>query len=167
MHQYIVGIDLGTTHTVVAYARLKQTRGRPPAVPPAIELLAIAQAVASGQVAAQPLLPSVRYHAGADELAPGAHALPWGTPANTEAPVVMGQWARTLGAQVPGRLVTSAKSWLSHPAVDRLAPTLPWGAPPEVPKVSPVEARPATWATCATPGTGSTRTRHWTSKTWC
>ena len=138
MRPYIVGIDLGTTHTVVAYAR-RQPPGGQPAALPGIELLAIDQAVGAGQVAQQPLLPSVRYHAGADELAPNAHALPWATPAGTDAPV-MGQWARTLGAQVPGRLVTSAKSWLSHPAVDRLAPILPWGAPPEVPKVSPVEA---------------------------
>ena len=140
MRHYLVGIDLGTTHTVVAYARLKSAMGRAAAAPPSIELLAIEQSVAAGQVAAQHLLPSVRYHAGADELALGASALPWATPASTDTPVVIGQWARNLGAQVPGRLVTSAKSWLSHPAVDRLAPILPWGAPAEVPKVSPVEA---------------------------
>jgi molecular chaperone DnaK (HSP70) len=138
MRQFLVGIDLGTTHTVVAYARLKSIKGKPAAAP-VIELLAIDQAVAAGQVAQHPLLPSVRYQAGADELAPGAHALPWATQTSSEA-TVMGQWARTLGAQVPGRLVTSAKSWLSHPAVDRLAPILPWGAPIEVTKVSPVEA---------------------------
>jgi molecular chaperone DnaK (HSP70) len=54
--------------------------------------------------------------------------------------VVLGQWARQLGAQVPGRLVSSAKSWLSHPGVDRQAAILPWGAAADVPKVSPVEA---------------------------
>ncbi|WP_293465660.1 Hsp70 family protein, partial [Polaromonas sp.] len=107
----------------------------------AIKLLQIEQLVAPGQVAARPLLPSVRYHAAEGELPASARQLPW--PAEEEdnaAPVVMGQWARQLGAQVPGRLVTSAKSWLSHPAVDRLAPILPWGAPPEVARVSPVEA---------------------------
>ena len=61
-----------------------------------------------------------------------------------EAPVAGGTGGAvgggSAGAQVPGRLVTSAKSWLSHPAVDRLAPILPWGAPADVPKVSPVEA---------------------------
>ena len=55
-------------------------------------------------------------------------------------PAVIGRLARTLGAQVPGRLVTSAKSWLSHASVDRLAPILPWGADDEVGKVSPVTA---------------------------
>lgn len=131
---YIVGIDLGTTHTVVAYTHPGKTSQ-------AIELLQIEQLVAPGQVAARPLLPSVRYHAAEGELAASARQLPWPTEdADNAAPVVMGQWARQLGAQVPGRLVTSAKSWLSHPAVDRLAPILPWGAPPEVARVSPVEA---------------------------
>ena len=55
-------------------------------------------------------------------------------------PAVIGRYAHDLGGQSPGRLVASAKSWLSHAAVDRLAPILPWGAPDEVPKVSPVEA---------------------------
>ncbi|WP_296490852.1 Hsp70 family protein [Rhodoferax sp.] len=137
----MVGIDLGTTHTVVAFARLGSAKARAKATAqPSIELLQIEQLVGAGQVAGLPLLPSVRYHAGADELASGAWQLPWATGADPQAPVVIGQWARTLGAQVPGRLVTSAKSWLSHPAVDRLAPILPWGAPAEVPKVSPVEA---------------------------
>ena len=44
MRQYIVGIDLGTTHTVVAYARLKSIKGKPAATP-GIELLAIDQTV--------------------------------------------------------------------------------------------------------------------------
>ena len=126
MRQYIVGIDLGTTHTVVAYARLGQGKGRGKgAAQPGIEVLPIEQLVAAGQVAALPLLPSVRYHAGADEFNRDALQLPWPTEA-TEAtdaeaasgtsaagaatPAVIGQWARHLGAQVPGRLVTSAKS---------------------------------------------------------
>ena len=142
MRQYVVGIDLGTTHTVVAYALLAApVGGGPPAALTGIKLFDIEQLVAPGEVAALPLLPSVRYHAAAGELAAGALQLPW--PPDDDAalaPVVMGQLARKLGAQVPGRLVASAKSWLSHAAVDRLAPILPWGAPDDVPKVSPVEA---------------------------
>jgi hypothetical protein len=38
------------------------------------------------------------------------------------------------------RLVASAKSWLSHPALDRRAASLPAGAPAEVPRISPLEA---------------------------
>ena len=135
MRQYIVGIDLGTTHTVVAYAPL--AGGELP--PDDIRLFDMAQLVAPGEVAALPLLPSVRYHAAPGELADAALQLPWPAEAG-QPPVVLGQLARQLGAQVPGRLVASAKSWLSHAAVDRQAPILPWGAPDEVPKVSPVEA---------------------------
>jgi hypothetical protein len=48
--------------------------------------------------------------------------------------------ARKRGAESPNRLVASAKSWLSYAAVNRTAPILPWQAPEEVPKLSPVEA---------------------------
>ena len=134
--RYAVGIDLGTTHTVVAYARLT-----PDAARSDIRLFDIEQQVAPGEVAALPLLPSVRYHTAEGELAADQLQLPWPVEAEPgQPPVVIGQYARQLGAQSPGRLVTSAKSWLSHAAVDRLARILPWGAPDEVPKVSPVEA---------------------------
>ncbi|MDM0117268.1 Hsp70 family protein [Variovorax sp. J22R133] len=130
---WTVGIDLGTTHTVVAFA---PAQGR--VADDAIQLFDIEQLVAPGEVASRPLLPSMRYHPATGELAPGDLMLPW-MPANTDGAVI-GTLARRLGAQVPGRLVSSAKSWLSHGAVDRLAPILPWGAPAEVPKVSPVQA---------------------------
>src|SRR5207249_1147211 len=48
--------------------------------------------------------------------------------------------ARKRGAETPVRLVSSAKSWLSHAAASRTAPILPWGAPDDVPKISPVTA---------------------------
>jgi molecular chaperone DnaK (HSP70) len=125
---YIVGIDLGTTHTVLAYAAPGERE---------IRLFDIEQLVAPGQVAALPLLPSLRYHPAPDEFAPADLLLPWSTGQES---VVIGALARQLGAQVPGRLVASAKSWLSHAAVDRTAPILPWGAAEDVGKVSPLEA---------------------------
>jgi molecular chaperone DnaK (HSP70) len=128
--QYIVGIDLGTSNTVVAYTSPGKRQ---------IELLAIEQLVGPGQIAARPLLPSVRYHPAAGEIDPGALQLPWPL-ADDHEPVITGRLALDLGAQVPGRLVASAKSWLSHAAVDRLAPILPWGAEEGVAKVSPVTA---------------------------
>jgi molecular chaperone DnaK (HSP70) len=130
MAAYTVGIDLGTTHTVVAFAPAK---GRVTA--PTIRLFEIEQLVAPGEVAPRPLLPSLRYHPAPTEIAVGDLALPWGQSPDG---AVIGSLARQLGTQVPGRLIASAKSWLSHAAVDRLAPILPWGAPLEVPKVSPV-----------------------------
>ena len=131
---YTVGIDLGTTHTVVAYAARKDGAGGD-----TIRLFEIEQLVAPGEVAARPLLPSLRYHPAPGELAAGEASLPW-APDEEDAAVVIGSLARQLGALVPGRLVASAKSWLSHAAVDRLAPILPWGAADGVPKVSPVAA---------------------------
>jgi molecular chaperone DnaK (HSP70) len=135
---FSVGIDLGTTHTVVAFAPIRGGRSRQ-----AISLFDIDQLVAPGQVAARPLLPSVRYHLAPGELAAGEAALPWPPAAGEDVAgggALIGALARQLGAQVPGRLVVSAKSWLSHAGVDRLAAILPWGAPAEVPKVSPVAA---------------------------
>jgi molecular chaperone DnaK (HSP70) len=107
----------------------------------AVRLFEIEQLVAPGEVAARPLLPSVRYHPAPEELAESAIRLPWVEPDPGSVPnTVLGELARELGARVPGRLVTSAKSWLSHPAVDRTAPILPWGGVEEIPKVSPVDA---------------------------
>ena len=131
---WLVGIDLGTTNTVVAYAKANDAQAE-------INLFAIEQLVAPGEVGARPLLPSLRYHPAAGELAAGDLQLPW--PQQDVASVdhaVLGALARQLGAQVPGRLVSSAKSWLSHANVDRQAPILPWGADADVAKVSPVAA---------------------------
>jgi molecular chaperone DnaK (HSP70) len=130
---YLVSIDLGTTNTVLAYALPGAAE---------VELLAIEQLVAPGEVAGAPLLPSMRYHPAEGELAPGELQLPWlqQDPAGVER-VAVGRLARLLGAQTPGRLVASAKSWLSHAGVDRMAAILPWGAgEAEVAKVSPVAA---------------------------
>lgn len=129
MTQYTVGIDLGTSNTVVAYAAPADET---------IRVLDVEQLVGLGEVAARPLLPSLRYHPAPDELRTADLALPWGGP--EAEPVVIGMLARELGAQVPGRLVASAKSWLSHAGVDRTASILPWGAAEEVLKVSPVDA---------------------------
>ncbi|MBK7005921.1 MAG: hsp70 family protein [Burkholderiales bacterium] len=144
--RYLVGIDLGTTHTVVAYAAVPSAKN-PGKADRAIRLFDIAQLVGPGAVAERPLLPSVRYHGAPGELASADLTLPWAAPtADAPQPIVIGQWARQLGAQVPGRLVSSAKSWLSHAQVDRLAPILPWGGAPDVPKVSPVQASADTLA---------------------
>ncbi|WP_225785451.1 Hsp70 family protein [Xenophilus sp. Marseille-Q4582] len=122
-----IGIDLGTTHTVLAFAPLSAD---------GIQVFPIPQSIAAGEVAPRPLLPSLRFHAAEGALAAADLPLPW----PSDEPAILGAFARELGQQTPGRLVASAKSWLSHPAVDRTAAILPWGAPDEVPKVSPLEA---------------------------
>ena len=135
MTRFVVGIDLGTTNTVVAYAE----KSAGPDVVPAI--FDIEQLVAPGAVAARSSLPSLRYHPAPGELDPGDVGLPWAWEDVAGVPdAVIGSLARDLGSQVPGRQVASAKSWLSHPAVDRSAAILPWGAAEEVAKISPVLA---------------------------
>jgi hypothetical protein len=130
--RYLVGIDLGTSNTVVAYAAAGDDE---------IRLLPIDQLVGPGELAARQLLPSVRYHPAVGELDPASLQLPWTTAAESAGfQPVIGLYARELGAQVPGRLVASAKSWLSHTGVDRSAAILPWGAGDDVARVSPLEA---------------------------
>ena len=60
------------------------------------------------------------------------------TPWSKDAGYAVGKFARERGATTPTRLVSSAKSWLCHPGVDRTAPLLPWAAPPEVNRLSPL-----------------------------
>ena len=129
--RFLVGIDLGTINTALAYLDLA-AEGDPGE---GLRLLPIPQLVAPGEVAERRLLPSNAYLPGEHDLPASACRLPWG-----ESRVVVGELARTQGARVPGRLVASAKSWLSHPRVDRTADILPWGAPEGVPRLSPVAA---------------------------
>jgi len=125
--QFLVGIDLGTTHTVVAYADSNDPNKQ-------IHLFEVQQLLAPGEVGERPLLPSVRYHPAQGELSDDAGFLA------QEDGAVLGEAARVLGAKSQGRLVTSAKSWLSHTSVDHAAPILPWGSDESVFKVSPLEA---------------------------
>jgi len=133
---YLVGIDLGTTHTVVAYAE-QTAQGIS-----AARLFEIDQLVGPGEVAKRPLLPSFRYHPAPDELPQDQLVLPWPAShiAGDDTPYIVGEFARELGSKVEGRQIASAKSWLSHSRVERSAPILPWAGVEDVAKVSPVVA---------------------------
>lgn len=124
--RFVVGIDLGTTHCVIAASPVQRA---------ATQLFDVPQLVAPGEVAARPLLPSFLYLPAEGELAPHDLVLPWG-PARP----IVGELARRLGAKTPTRLVASAKSWICHGGVNRRAPILPWSAPDSEPHVSPFEA---------------------------
>jgi hypothetical protein len=134
MARYIVGIDLGTTNSALAYVDLERTPRATPRVQPTP--FPVPQLVAPADVKDRPLLPSFLYLPGQYDLPPGSTALPWAP----ERDYAVGEFARSHGGKVPGRLVTSAKSWLCHPGVDRSSPLVPWSAPPDVPRLSPVEA---------------------------
>jgi molecular chaperone DnaK (HSP70) len=99
-------------------------------------LFEVPQLVNPGEVRDQPLLPSFLYLPGSSDFPAGSTALPW----ETSPDFVVGELAQKRGAEVASRLVSSAKSWLSHPGVDRTAPILPLNAPEGIAKVSPVEA---------------------------
>ncbi|MDP3504298.1 MAG: Hsp70 family protein [Myxococcales bacterium] len=130
--RYAIGIDLGTTHSAVSYIALdsKEGRGANQAVLP------VTQVIAPGTAEAKQLLPSFVYLAAETEFPKDAMGLPW----KTDQHIIVGEFARTHGAKVPTRQVASAKSWLCHPGVDRRAKVLPWQAPADVAKISPVEA---------------------------
>lgn len=130
--RYTIGIDLGTTHCALAWVDLAASEGESTQH----GVLDIPQLSAPGAVTTAPLLPSFLYLPHADELAPGELDLPW----EPTPDYAVGEMARTRGAQTPIRLVSSAKSWLCHAGVNRRAPLLPADAPPEVTRVSPLEA---------------------------
>ena len=132
--RYVIGIDLGTTNSALSYVE-----NRPDADPfalPKVELLGIPQLVNPSEVRDESLLPSFLYIPGATDFPAGSTALPWDPQPET----IAGRLAQKRGVENAGRLVSSAKSWLSHGGVDRTAPILPFRAPEGVPKYSPVEA---------------------------
>ena len=133
--RYAIGIDLGTTHSALSYVNLVESDGEQSSH----GVLKVPQLSAPGTVEELSLLPSFVYLPHADEVAAGDLALPWVTE-EAEAPFVVGEMARSRGATTPIRLVSSAKSWLCHPGVDRRAAILPNDAPAEVARISPITA---------------------------
>ena len=108
--RFVVGIDLGTTNSALAFADLSAG---------SVEAFAIPQEVNPGEIRAEALLPSFLY------LLPER---------------LVGELARKRGVESAGRLVASAKSWLSHAGVDRTEAILPIAAPEGVERISPVAA---------------------------
>ena len=126
--RYAVGIDLGTTNSAMAFVDLEGAGG--------VEDFPILQVVAPGETERRETLPSFHYEATEGEAEFGALNVPWSQGLSTS---VVGVLARDRGAQAPGRLVASAKSWLCHAGVDRKARILPWHGAEDVQRVSPVE----------------------------
>jgi hypothetical protein len=129
--QFVVGIDLGTTNCAIARSSISAAEDGG-----GIELENIPQLVNPNEVADRTLLPSFLFIPGEMDFPKGSLKLPW----DAEPKFVIGELARKRGAENPLRLVASAKSWLSYAAVNRTAPILPWQAPEDVSKLSPLEA---------------------------
>ena len=141
-HRFIVGIDLGTTNCAMSWVDLEEADGAGSRLQP------IPQLVNPGEVASRTLLPSFLYSPGPMDFPAGSTALPWDRtdvgPGSSDpgrpTQFVAGELARRRGAESPMRLVASAKSWLSYGGANRTAPILPWGAPEDVARISPVDA---------------------------
>ncbi|SIO94042.1 Hsp70 family protein [Vibrio spartinae] len=127
--RYCVGIDLGTTHSVLSYVDMH-------AEPPQVTVLSIPQMTAPGTVESLPQLGSFIYQPHEHEMSPSARILPW----SDEPQALVGAIARQLGSKTPIRLIASAKSWLCHGGVNRRDAFLPAGSPDDVSKLSPLQA---------------------------
>ncbi|MFA5517295.1 MAG: Hsp70 family protein [Desulfuromonadales bacterium] len=129
--RYNIGIDLGTTNCVLAF------------LPPgggAAQVLPVPQWEELNSVRTAAALPSFYYLTSAAERAGGfAESAAAPPPADGWVP---GVFARNRMAAHAGRVIHSAKSWLSHAAVDRTAPILPWQSEeiPAAERLSPVQA---------------------------
>jgi molecular chaperone DnaK (HSP70) len=132
LSRYLIGIDLGTTNSVVAY--IDTHSGIDTSSP--IVVFPVPQLVGQGEVRALPALPSFLYFPTKDELSGGGVSATW----DEDPAMVTGVLAREQGALVPSRQVSSAKSWLSYPGAHRRAKILPAHAKPPQPMISPVEA---------------------------
>ncbi len=130
--RFSIGIDLGTTNSVLSYVDLHESEDENIVQ----EVLPIPQLISPGAVDEKAQLPSFLYLAHPDELSESDPVLPW---ASSPAANV-GYLARQLGTKTPIRLVSSAKSWLCHSGVDCRAPILPIEAPKEIERVSPLQA---------------------------
>ena len=102
--RFVVGIDLGTTNCAIAQVDTREGDDA------CVRVQDIVQLVNPGEVAPRTLLPSFLFLPGPQDFAAGATALPW----DEQPDVVVGELARKRGGENPSRLVSSAKSWLSH-----------------------------------------------------
>ena len=148
-HNYIVGIDLGTTNCTVAYAQMPASvPAAPQGVPDSlknnssmpleslvIEQLSIPQITGSGTEEELFLLPSFVYFPLPEEYAQSSASMAW----DPLKKLCTGLFARQRGAELPNRLISSAKSWLCHAGIDRREKLLPLQAE-DIEKLSPLEA---------------------------
>lgn len=127
--QYAIGIDLGTTNSVVSYVNLDSENAD-------VELLDIQQLTGPATLEIRKNLPSFCYLATEAEIDKRAFDVPW----EEDRDYAVGDVANKEAALVPARTIAAAKSWLAYSRIDRREPVLPWNAPSDVKKISPVEA---------------------------
>ena len=126
--KYVLGIDLGTTNCVIAFTPLDDDA--------TTQLFAVPQLVDTGTVDRRTVLPAFTYLAPPHAQDDNSLDVPW----TTGRDFAVGEMARQQAADAPDRTVGAAKSWLCHSRVDRREAILPWNAPADFPKISPVTA---------------------------
>jgi hypothetical protein len=139
--RFAIGIDLGTTNSVLAYTPLDQKTTT-------IERLSIPQLTAHSQIESLYSLPSFVYIANSNtqdlesiSIAPALGTQPYSTLNQISGSrFVVGEFARRSAAENPEQTIVAAKSWLCHRGIDRQAPILPWGAEGNVDLISPIHA---------------------------
>ncbi|RJP74854.1 MAG: Hsp70 family protein [Desulfobacteraceae bacterium] len=129
---YIIGIDLGTTNTVVAYTATEGLKKSPPE----IHVFDIPQVVSEGVVETRNHLPSFILIPQEHQVSRESLHLPW----KKEERFCLGEFARERGKELPDHLISSSKSWLCHEIVDRSKAILPWNSHKDHFKMSPIEA---------------------------
>ena len=135
---YAIGIDLGTTNSVLAYIDLQQVERGP-------QVLPLPQWETAESFAQHELLPSFLCALTTDESQSGFQSSDDGPPQSAFAGWQAGGFARQQMALRPGRVVASAKSWLCHLDIDRTAPILPWKSDeiPDEKRLSPIQVSSA------------------------
>ncbi len=129
--RFCVGIDLGTTNSVLSYVDTQSDNPIP-------QTLSIPQLVAPGEIASLPSLPSFIYLPEDGEIDLKLLKLPWQKSGDN---IAVGSFALDMSAKSPDKVVSSSKSWLCCDKIDRHSPCLP--VCPEganMRQISPVEA---------------------------
>lgn len=130
---FIIGIDLGTTNCTLSYTALQLGEGVrnfsiEPFFIPQVTKIGIQEDVAS--------LPSFIYFPLEEELKSKSAGISW-EPSRS---YCVGTFAQNRGAELPSRLIASAKSWLCHSGIDRREASLPLMAEEGIQKSSPLHA---------------------------
>lgn len=128
--KYLIGIDLGTTNSTVSYRAISSSEPS--------KLFPLNQIMSAGLQNSSESLPSFIYFPLEEELKKKEIAIDW----DKKRKHCVGHFARERGAEIPHRLISSAKSWLSHQDVDRRSIQLPLDDDSDV-GMTPIQATSA------------------------
>ena len=126
--KFLIGIDLGTTNCAVTYKEVSKNSE--------IKNLKIPQFTSQSEYQKFTLMPSFLYIPSSTEVKLEDINLPW----QTNTTVIIGEYAKNKAKTTPGRVISSVKSWLCQPSIDKRKALLPYKAIDGVERISPLEA---------------------------